>query len=364
MGLLILLLLIIASFLRPKSGIITALGMVFMWILFWLPQYPGDLTTYEKLYNFGSVAALEPGYGMLVKSCLILGISFSGFRIVLGTIYVGLLYRATRRLTEYTAVIMALCCLFPMSVFCSVLRSGLACVLALNGIVLLSSRKWRDMAAFVVWVLLAASVHRSSMVLLLFLCLRRKIKSYLIIVLMMCSVVFAILLNYTDIIQNFIVAIVGGAGLDHFTSSETRANFTGMVAEIIVLLSMVIYTKIACLENEKLLVSGAITQERADQAELAFNISVVWFLMLPLMVMANPFMRFVYMTFPMMIAVFSNTVYSEASCNKSICKRVGVFPVAGFLSLAITILLTLFFEAPYLAQGQSILKQLIQLSVF
>lgn len=364
MGLLILLSLLIASFIRPRSGIITILGMLYMWVLFWLPQYPGDLETYEKLYNFGSVMALEPGYGMLVKMCLTLGISFSGFRIVVATIYVLLLYRAVRRMTDYTAVIMVLSCLFPMCVFCSVIRSGLACVLVLNGIALLSSKKVRDMAVFAIWILLAASVHRSALVFLLFAFLRRKVKNYLIIIMMTCSLLFAILLNYTDIIQNLIVAVVGDAGLSHFTSTETRANFTGMVAEIVVLLGLVIYVKIACIENEKLLEMNAISPEKAEQGELAFNISVVWFLLLPLMVMANPFMRFVYMTFPMMITVFTNTAYSKTGSNSNISEQVGVFPVANFFSVAITLLLTLFFEAPNLAQGQSIFQQLIQISFF
>ena len=363
MLILLFVILLIAAFIRPKSGAVTALIMISMWVAFWMPYYQGDLQTYEKIYNVASMWTMEPGYGVLVKTCLSLGLSFGQFRVVIATIYVLLMYRAIRRFTEYTAMAMLVTCIFPLFVFVSVIRSGLACVLVLNGLASLCSEKKGKNIAFIAWVLLAASIHRSALVFVIAVFLQRKLNNLYIIVLMCLSVLFAILLNYTDIIQTIISSITN-RGLGYFTSSETRANFTGMVAEIIVLLANVFYSKIACIENNKAISQGKKDTLKTQQTELAFNISVAWFLMLPLMIIANPFMRFVYMTFPMITATFTSIAYNAGEGAEIIDKKPGMFPIANFITLALALLMELFFEAPYLADGQYLFETLLNPYIF
>lgn len=82
----------ILSILKPKSKAIFNLILLYMWIFYAFNTYSGDYISYEYVYSLiqsdlAWFVHFEPLFSLMMTVCIMLGLPFTGFQIVLATFY-------------------------------------------------------------------------------------------------------------------------------------------------------------------------------------------------------------------------------------------------------------------------------------
>ena len=348
----------------PKSRKVSFLTLAFMLVMYCFVFYKGDIETYKWIYDdYGvglSETSFEPGFTFLIILCKKMGLPFVGFRVVLGLIFVFLLNRGIGQLTEYRALALALSAIFPFFVFTSVLRSGIACVIILNGYRFLIDPAYgkRGIVKYSMLVFFAMLFHYSSVLMIAFIFARKhmnsaKVMRYLIIV-----VLLTVFLNQTDVIFKVISRFTTREKiLQWFVRGEGTSNLKGTIAILLVLAMNALLAKRGRLQLAR--IEGA-TDFTERESLFVFNSSLLFFLFFPLMVFASPFMRIPFMMMPLIIANGVNA--SFAACSK---KR-NTAPLDREISLQLVFLTVslfiwkLYYDLPYLKAGSFPFQELFR----
>ena len=141
-------------------------------ILFMVITYTGcnsgaDVQNYIYRYE-NRVYGLAPGFDLLMKVFSKLGFSFVAFKLVLGILYTGFLYKAVSKCTANITMVLALIWAFPFPGAITQLRNGLASAIVLYAMVCYLKSSGYATAKYLFWVLLAASIHPAMLVYLVF----------------------------------------------------------------------------------------------------------------------------------------------------------------------------------------------------
>lgn len=355
---------LLLAFVVPKSKLVSFCAILFMFTLYSFAYYEGDLQTYEWVYkDYGTGikdSSFEPGFTFLIILCKNIGLSFTGFRIVLGIIYVSLLYLGVTSLTEYKALALSLSVIFPFFVFTSVMRSGIACVILLNSYkyIVNSEESKTPKIKYILGVGLATLFHYSSVIMLGVLFIPKSVDLVKTIKYIIITVLLTVLITQTNIVYTIVSMITSrGKTIQWFVDGEGTANFTGVFLILILLLvNFVINNRsLRIISNNDPSIEN---NNSFDLSVFCFRFSLFIFFIFPLMVLSSPFLRIIYMFMPVIISNGINAAYSmkkESKYNLSLTLQ-------GLVVFGYAVFMILYYSYPYFSSEYYIFKELIATS--
>ena len=364
MMLIVFLAILVLSILFPRSRKVALLAMAFMLVMYCFVRYKGDLEIYQWIYeDYGvnlSGTTFEPGFTLLIIICKKLGMPFIQYRIVLGLIYVLLLNRGVSQLNEYRALALTISAFFPFFIFTSVLRSGIACVIILNGYRYLIDPAYGrgGLVRYALLVLLAATFHYSAALMIVFVLARMRLNPAKLMRYLVVVIALTILLNHTDIIYDLLSKITSREKLlQWFVRGEATANLTGTFAILIVL---GVNFLLAARSRRLLSPAGTECGLYREEAQFVFNSSFLLFFFFPLMVFAAPFMRVAYMLMPLFIANTVNASFVNSRNDRTeerFNRRLSLQCIMLIVSMAVW---KFYYDLPYIKAGDIPLQELLR----
>lgn len=167
--------LILLGFVFVKNRYVAALLFIFDWIIFSFNRGNADYIPYMQIFNQAQISMgfdfiSESGWQLLcVFSRDFLHIGYEGFRILVSTIALILLYRGAIHYTRNIALFLALFNVFPVFLCVVQLENFLAFSVVFYGLRFLEKKKVSNLLVYVLFVLLATTIHLSSLFYILFL---------------------------------------------------------------------------------------------------------------------------------------------------------------------------------------------------
>lgn len=352
----------------PKSRVVAGIAVCFILILYGFSDIEGDLYVYRWIYYDYSFKAFgmvfEPGFLFLIVACKTLSLSFTGFRLACALIYVSLLYRGIAKLTEFRAIAITSTIIFPLFVFISVMRSGIACVILLNAFAALVNERNRmhGIVKYCIGVVVATFFHYSSILLLAGILAKRKLNMKKVLPCLMLVLVFAVLLTQTDVIVHLVSMVTTREKtLQWLSRGEGTANLKGSFAIILILLVNYFVSKMT-LDRYKARRLCGNTSSMLSKPEIVHNMAIILFFYTPLMLFASPFLRLAYMMFPAFSASAVGVMYSYQKEDQPLIRRRASVVLPGLLIFAVLLLWKLHYDLPYIKNGAMPLGELIQAS--
>ena len=233
--------LILCGIFYRKSKVVEFLLLIFMWCFYALNTYSGDYISYEYVYSLiGSGSKwiyFEPGFTLIMVLCKTIGLSFTGFRIVLATVFVLFLQKTIKRYTNNVALVLAIYMIFPFMYFASVLRGGVAGLIIVYSMSYLQTDETKGVVKYIIGVLVATLFHTSSIFFLVFILSRGEIKKNTIIKATSISIILAFLFR-NSYLFSFMSIFTSNSKVLQWLNGEGNAtsslNFTGKLIQIII----------------------------------------------------------------------------------------------------------------------------------
>lgn len=353
-------LLIIAAILFPKSKLLTVLIMLLMFFVYSHAYFEGDLQVYEWLYTNTELGSFEKGYELLVAFSKWIGLSFFQFRMLLAGIYLILTGLAVRKFTDFQALGMAVLSVFPLFVFVSVIRSGIACAIVLYSLTFLISNKKHGTLLYLVGVLLATSFHISAIAFIVLVFTKKKINTMKMLMLIAVVSLTCYLYVYTDVIYTMVTSVISSDKIiAWFVSPELEKNIKGVAMDVIILLANIIFAKYGrdfCNTKQG---REELSEERITLANISFNSSMMLFMIFPIINISGPVIRLAYTMFGVSVCVFLNGAYEGVSPSKG--RKFGRIPIVLVGLIVYVIMWALYYDYPYLSAGNSAYSNLYNL---
>ena len=340
----------------PRSKYLTIAIALFMLFIFSFAWHEGDLEVYEwvyrDLYTGRFNTHYEPGFVTVMWVCKKMGMSFTGFRLVLGIYNTAIAYRFVRKQTNYHAIAMALYALFPFFMFASVLRSGVASAFVLLAVEQLIKGN-SDKKKYVFFIILAILFHYSSVLFLPFILFTGKIKKNWLAEAFAGMCVLAFFVNYTDVIYSVVSRYTQREKIiGWLMKSEASANLNGIMA-IIIILTALFYLNYRSIHGAPALNLEGYCDSglRDNQIKISYQMSVYMMFLSPLMVLASPILRIPYMVFLLFIVSAVNIAYRNRGNHLYRCHSTMMINFS-WVALLLTVLLWKFYaDLPYLKNG-------------
>lgn len=217
----------IAGFIARKSRLVAFGILIVLWILFSLNTYNADYANYEFLYHNYQVqyagSAQTVGYQFLVMLSNSMGLSFLQFRCVIGAFCLGLIYAFVSRYTKHVAFVLALYLLLPFLYDIVQYRQFLANCIAIYCLRFIIEDSKYGIAKFGVGLILAFSIHPSTILYGFFLlAILKDSKVLAITVILALGILF---LSFSGLLQPVASIFIDSAKYDAYFSSIGRFGF-------------------------------------------------------------------------------------------------------------------------------------------
>jgi hypothetical protein len=156
---------------RQFSIYLALLMFLAMWILYGWNYWNGDREGYELYYHTRDTLASwggEIGYGYLNIVASQSGLSYQGFQILISFITLALVFRyiIKRTISPFFSFVMYAVCFFPLDFV--LMRNFLAFAIFLQGMLILFEDKPYSKLKYSALILLAATIHQSSLMYIVF----------------------------------------------------------------------------------------------------------------------------------------------------------------------------------------------------
>lgn len=177
-------------------------------------QNNADYDAYFRAYNSGGGNTFEFGFNLLIKIFNSMGANYSIFLLSIYLFGLYLRYFSIKRLRGNCNYIFGLFYLFPFPVDVVQIRTFLALSIIIFGMTYILSDKYQDKLKFIIFVLLASSIHTVSFIMLFMLLIgkfNKKFKKILLYVAFIVSSVFIIDLlinNFTSDILKMLLSLI------------------------------------------------------------------------------------------------------------------------------------------------------------
>ena len=214
MYLLIIIVLILFSFFKPKSNTVAILLFLIMWVLMGFNTENADfsnyLNGYDEIYLLGPLfesGLKDPGYKLIILAFKYLGFDFYQFKIIISFICLFLLYKTIRKFSIYPALVTTCYFLFLFALDVTQFRNFISIIIVIFALRFIIEDEIKGTIIFIILVLFASSVHSSSIFYLLIILKRFKIGLKLMLILVLIVSIlkvnlfnnFAILIERDDI---------------------------------------------------------------------------------------------------------------------------------------------------------------------
>lgn len=142
-----------------------------MWVLYGWNYWNGDREAYELYYSTRDTLAswgAEIGYGSLNILASQSGLSFQSFQILISlvTLYLVFRYMIKRTVSPFVSLVLYLVCFFSLDFV--LMRNFLSFAILLQGMLTLFEAKPHCKIKYALFVLVAATVHQSSLIFIVF----------------------------------------------------------------------------------------------------------------------------------------------------------------------------------------------------
>ncbi|MFK8328848.1 EpsG family protein [Pseudomonas sp. BJa5] len=145
--------------------------LLVMWMLYGWNFWNGDREGYELYYYTRDTIASwgkEIGYGYLNIFASRTGLSYQGFQIIVALVTLLLVWRyvVKRTLFPFVSLLVYLVCFFPLDFV--LVRNFLSFAIGLQAMLVLFENKSYSRLKYALLILLAASIHQSSLIFIIF----------------------------------------------------------------------------------------------------------------------------------------------------------------------------------------------------
>ena len=342
----------ILSILKPKSKAIFNLILLYMWIFYAFNTYSGDYISYEYVYSLiqsdlAWVVHFEPLFSLMMTVCIMLGLPFTGFQIVLATFYMVMVKKNIEYYTDYLAVTASLFMLFPFMWAASVLRAGVAGLIVIWGFKYLLSEEKNAVAKYVAWVVVATMFHTSSIFFIVFVFARRNKPQNLFIVTCLTSLIVGAAYRTGLIYWIFSQLTSNYKVLQWLNVKQSAMNLKGIVAEFIVLLcvifvSRMVYKQWLLVNREENIVG--VKDTRIEFAQLVYKCNELILVLTPLFLISDVWIRMLWEIFP--LTIFTSVNLSGVLKEKRTVRR-GTMPLVLLVLVAVEIMIVIYTNLPY-----------------
>lgn len=325
----ILIALLIAAIVRPRSRTIAVLLLAFMWVIYAFNTYSGDFVAYRDAYNIIEELGFhyEPFFTIIMLGCHRLGLSFTGFRMVLATLFILILAFTIIKHTEQVALVVALFCLGPFFFFASVLRAGIAGLIIVNACASLNDRSYRGTARFLIMLGLAVMFHYTSIVFIVILFEKYIPKSAILIFVICSSLIVFVVLQHGESLINWLALYTDREKTFEWFYLLIRGstlNWLGKLTAVAVVVGNAIITYYLRY-NYEMKLKAALTEPSYNK-ELIYIAEKLTFIMLamsPFVAVSDVLLRFVWEIQLLVIIAAVNVIDAE-STNRLFTKRMSV----------------------------------------
>jgi len=306
------LLLLIAGFAQPKNKVVTYLFLLYFWVLMGLNTYTPDYEEYEKCYYS---IWLYPHYELGFQGLCILGnmygLTFQEFRMIYAALFSLFTYIAIKRLTPYPNYVLALFLLWPFVPGVSGIRQTMANMIVACGIPCLFKDGKKQVVHYILWVLLAASIHQSSLFFLLFIFARRTFGSKEKKVLILLIGAGLLLFAGSQLIGN-ITGLIDNHKFDKWLNinSDQGVNHPSLYKFVVQVSFLLGYRLLVSSFVNKILKSNSTPSSQKKRLMVYSNISVILLIIIPGFLVTNEYQRLLYATLIVYYCVAADFRYS------------------------------------------------------
>lgn len=325
--------LVIAAIVMPKSRTIAALLLSFMWAIYAFNTYSGDYIAYRDAYNIIEELGFhyEPFFTVIMLGCHRLGLSFTGFRTVLATIFILILAITIIKNTEQVALVTALFCLGPFFFFVSVLRAGIAGLIIVNACAALKDKSYKGTLKFLFLLMIAVMFHYTSIVFIVVLFDKFISKSAILVFVVCSSLALFIVLQHGESLINWLALYTDREKTFEWFYLLIRGstlNWVGKLTAVAVVIGNAIITYFLRY-NYELKIKSALTMPTYNK-EIIYVAEKVTFVMLamsPFVAVSDVLLRFVWEIQLLVIIAAANVIDAEDT-NKLSTKRMSLDEMA------------------------------------
>lgn len=253
--------LIIVGIFRRNSKIVSFILLFYMWSLIGLNTYTPDYASYEAVFN-GTYYGLnmDVGFDLCCGFFHSLGLTFQQFRMVWALLYILLVSNFVFRNTKNPNFVLGLMLICPVLLDVSGIRSSVAYLIVMNFSMLLRVPTCKNKILFVVGVLLASTIHITSIFFLIFLGLNREMtKLQTLIVFFFVGVASIVIYSpLFNLMASILYKVTGIYAVQKWLlggSANTHPNFIGIIS---VALFLILYVYIAN-RQERIIVSNTMS---------------------------------------------------------------------------------------------------------
>lgn len=214
----------------------------FIWILFGFNTYNVDYKNYEYAYNQivngSDNSYFNLGFIYIIKLSGFLGLNYQSFLICISGIITLLLFFTLRKLTNRVNLTLILFIIYPLVFDIVQYRNFLGYVVCFYGLDYLYKEKnsLKNSLIYIIFVLIATSIHSSMIIYLIFLLVKIKNKNRFILSVGICfSVVFLFSVD-NQILFNILSLIK----LERFIGYEVDGSFSTFIQYLAVYVSLYI----------------------------------------------------------------------------------------------------------------------------
>lgn len=179
MGYFVAIIIILLGFLKKNNKVVTSIQIIYMWALIALNCNSSDYWAYEEMYRCcfePRYATHEIGYILLCKAGLMLGLSYTHFRMIIATIIIFFVFLGYRALTSNINMALSFYLVFGFVGNVSGLRNAIAASILIYASHYLIYDTKKGVWKYLWLICLAIMFHYSAFFYLIFVLCRAKIK--------------------------------------------------------------------------------------------------------------------------------------------------------------------------------------------
>ena len=290
--------------------------LFFSWVFVAFTMISADIDNYRYAYNANIYLGKDPLFFKLQQIGLKAGLKFDVYKAILGSIMMLIMTYVIINYSKETSILAALCLFLPCGSFATQIRSGLAGVLVILGIqILTKGGRWR-LTKYLLLIFIASGIHQMAVIYLI-LSIPYIVKNKLswirimrivVLVGIICIhvapfMVYKIIENIGTINNTYIRTIA--YRLSQMFSSEFRATTIGFLFNM--LHHMILFY---CTEKSQVVALKIRGNEEAICKEIMLEraINYTLLLIIPLYAISFHFSRILYYAMPFMYASAINAV--------------------------------------------------------
>lgn len=342
---------------KKTSKFFSAIIFIFLLIVFGLNNHHLDYSSYFNmdfsnyytayLSSDGVLSSrdMEIGFRYLMYFSNSIGLSINSFRLIIGVVGFSLIFSTIKRYSQYPNYVLSLYLIYPFINDVIQIRNFFAASIMIFSIRYLIESEKGSLLKFIVCILIASTIHISSLFYLIFI-ITRFINIKYIYKSVFVTFPFLVILAYTPLYPAIASKITDNQKVFHFLSRRTTFGLL-LVFGVLFMLHIVHY--ILNKENRKILIKtdniiiNKVLKTNIDKSyfySFMMKINIIMLLIAPLLVFDFNYIRLYRNILPLNFIVYIDAVVLNQYLKKS-----GKYKLLVYASLVLLFLIFYGFNA-------------------